>query len=278
MGPYAFLSFVKDNGRQRVTIPERARQTDHWAYDGDQWQRRYAMELSGRQIQDRRFASALRGYDRAEVDTFCAEVGGYTGALEERLRIAEVRAASNDEELATLRGEIDTLLSEATEARRKIIEEAREEATVITAQAATIGESVELADAATRATAVLSEADTTAGLRIEDAEHLRAVAQEDAAQLVQAAKASTATTQAEADRLLDKARLDANLIRRDAESVRASMEAQVAEIRRILEAARTKDAEFDEVAASRSVDRVKTEVIVGLRGDAKDPETHSASG
>lgn len=233
------------------------------------------MELSGRQIQDRRFASALRGYDRAEVDTFCAEVGGYTGALEERLRIAEVRAASNDEELATLRGEIDTLLSEATEARRKIIEEAREEAAVITAQAATIGES---ADAATRATAVLSEADTTAGLRIEDAEHLRAVAQEDAAQLVQAAKASTATTQAEADRLLDKARLDANLIRRDAESVRASMEAQIAEIRRILEAARTRDAEFDEVAASRSVDRVKTEVMIDLREDAKDPETHSASG
>ena len=89
------------------------------------------MEISSRQIADTRFTTALRGYDRDEVDRFVVDCAKHTGALEERTKIAEVRTASSEKELAALKADIDVLLQEATDARHKIIEEAKAEASTI---------------------------------------------------------------------------------------------------------------------------------------------------
>ena len=50
------------------------------------------MQVSSRQIEDVRFTTALRGYDRDEVDLFMAECALHTGNLEERTKISEVRS------------------------------------------------------------------------------------------------------------------------------------------------------------------------------------------
>ncbi len=93
------------------------------------------MDLSSRQIQDKEFPTTGRGYNRAAVDTFMNECANLTSALEERTRIAEVRAASSERELAAQRANIDALLQDATDARRKIIDEAKAEANSIRSQA-----------------------------------------------------------------------------------------------------------------------------------------------
>ena len=90
------------------------------------------MEVSRSQIEDVHFATALRGYDRDEVDRFMAECALHTGNLEARTKISEVRSETAEIELAEMRANIDVLLEEATVARRKIIEEARDEASAIT--------------------------------------------------------------------------------------------------------------------------------------------------
>ncbi len=86
------------------------------------------MELSSRKIEEMRFSSVLRGYDRDDVDGFVADCAAYTSDLEQRTKIAEVHAAAAKKELTELRSEIQVQLEEATAARRKIIEEARAEA------------------------------------------------------------------------------------------------------------------------------------------------------
>lgn len=86
------------------------------------------MELSSRKIEEMRFSSARRGYNRDQVDGFVADCAAHTSDLEQRTKIAEVQAAAAKKELTELRSEIHIQLEEATAARRKIIEEARAEA------------------------------------------------------------------------------------------------------------------------------------------------------
>ena len=222
------------------------------------------MELSSRQIQDRNFSTALRGYDRDEVDGFLDECAALTSALEQRTKIAEVHAESSELELAKLQSNIDVLLQEATDARRKIIEEARAEASSISSYTKGSDGSQESSDAAAKATAIISEAENKAQLRIEEIEQMRESVQEDAAGITKRAEQSAAMTQAEADRLLDKARLDANSIREEALSIQVSMEAQLAEIRRLLAAARVGDADAD--------------LVIDLREGVDMPQSHRAAG
>jgi DivIVA domain-containing protein len=223
-----------------------------------------SMELSSRQIQDRDFSTARRGYDRGEVDGFLNECATLTSALEQRTRIAEVRAESSELELAKLQSNIDVLLQEATDARRKIIDEARAEASSIATQTEASDGSQELSDAASKATAIVSEAENKARLRMEESDQIREAARDDAGGIIMRAEQSAAMTQAEADRLLDKARLDANSIREETRAIQVSMEAQLAEIRRLLAAARVGDADAD--------------LVIDLREGADTPQSHGSAG
>jgi DivIVA domain-containing protein len=222
------------------------------------------MELSSRQIQDRDFGTALRGYNRDEVDGFMNECAALTSALEERTRTAEVRSASSERELAAQTANIDVLLQEATDARRKIIEEARVEANSIAGQTAAANGSQESADAASTAAAIINEAEAAAHLRMEEVELIRESAREDAQAIIRRAEQSAAMTQAEADRLLDKARLDASSVREEAEATQATVEAQLAEIKDLLDAARAGEG--------------NAELVIDLRDRVNKQQGHHASG
>ncbi len=231
------------------------------------------MELSSRHIEDKRFTKALRGYDRQEVDTFVTDCAAHTSSLEERTKIAEVRAAASEKELAELRADIDVLLEEASDARRTIIEEAKAEAVTIVRQADAAGRSVSASGAATQAAAIISEAEVAAKLRLDAVDDVQQVADEKAANTLRVAEESAAMTQAEADRLLGKARLDASAIREETEALRTSMEAQLAEIRRLLEAARSGDVEVEGIMTAQD-----SEFVIDLREGATKPESHHVTG
>ena len=236
------------------------------------------MELSGCQIQEHQFTSALRGYNRGEVKAFIEICAKQMGALEERLRIAEVSASKSETELADLRAEINELLEDATEARRLIIEEAKAEAATIARQSAAMGGSGELLDAATRATAILSEAESAASLRLKDVEQLRNAAEDAATAIVRRAEETAALTQAEADRLLDKARMDTNSMREESASIQASIEAQLAEIRRILEAARSGSVDLEDLASAGISGASDSDLVIDLRHGETVAETQDTSG
>lgn len=221
------------------------------------------MELSSRHIQDKEFATARRGYDRDEVDSFTTDCAAFVSALEERTRTAEVRAASSERELAAQTADIDVLLQEATDARRKIIDEARAEANDIANQAEEADGSPETVDATSKAAAIINEAEHAARMRTEGLEQLRMVAEQDAESIIRRAEQSAAMTQAEADRVLQKAKLDANSMQEEARATKASMDSQLAEIRRLLDATRAAEAD--------------TDLVVDLRERATQPQAHEAS-
>ena len=231
------------------------------------------MDFSSRQIEEIHFTTAMRGYDRREVDLFIAECASHTGSLEQRTTIAEVRAAASEEELATLRADIDVLLQEATDARRKIIDEAKAEADTITRQAESAGESTEFSTAAGKAAAIIAEAETAARIRLDGLQEVQRVAEEKATGIIRRAEESAAMTQAEADRLVDKARIDSNSMREETEALHASMEAQLAEIRRILEAARSGEGDVDHLLSAED-----SELVIDLREGAAESESHHAAG
>lgn len=208
------------------------------------------MEVTSRQIEERHFATALRGYDRDEVDRFLAECAQHTGNLEERTKIAEVRTATVEKELAELQANIDVLLEEATDARRKIIEEARAEASAITSQASGTGGPPETEDAAS-------------------------AAEEEATEIVRKAEASARIALANADRILADARQEAESILEEARTSKALMESQLAEIRQILAAARAGDESTD---TPESSDEPDAELVIDLRDVADEPSRHQVPG
>ncbi len=226
------------------------------------------MELSGHQIRDRHFASAIRGYSRTEVDTFCAEIANHVGVLEQRLRNAEVRAAHSSEKLAELRSKADSVLAEAIEARRTIIEEAKVEAAVIAYQSTDFGAAVELVDTAAKTTSLMSQADRATTLSIERAELHREAANEKARQVLRRAEESASLTQAEADRVLDKARIDARLMRRESIAVQTKADTHLAEIQRILLEVRRGGVELDDLAHSSIIDLTGSDAAIDLREGA----------
>jgi DivIVA domain-containing protein len=208
------------------------------------------MEVTSRQIEERHFSTALRGYDRDEVDQFMTECAQHTGNLEERTKIAEVRTATVETELAELEANIDVLLEEATDARRKIIEEARAEASAITGQA--------------------SRPDTT-----RTAQDAASRAEEEAAEIVRKAEASATIALANADRILAEARQESESILEEAKASKALMESQLAEIRQILVAAR---ADGEGSGTPQPSDDPDAELVIDLRDVADEPRSHQISG
>jgi len=208
------------------------------------------MEVTSRQIEERQFTTALRGYDRDEVDRFMSECAQHTGNLEERTKIAEVRTATVEKELSELNANIDVLLEEATDARRKIIEEARAEASAITGQA--------------------SRPD---GMR--DTDDAASSAEQEAAEIVRKAEASATIALANADRILAEARQESESILEEARTSKALMESQLAEIREILAAARASD---ESAPVPESSDDPDAELVVDLRDVADEPRSHQISG
>jgi len=234
------------------------------------------MEPFSREIQEHQFSTALRGYDRAEIDVFLTDCGSHMARLEERLRIAQVRAADCEVELAGLHGDIEALLQDATDARRIIIEEAKAEAKAIADQSSSVGQSDELTHAAATAAAIISEAEAAASLLASSSEQERASAEEETARIVRRAEESAAQTQAEADRILDKARMDANSIREETTSIRSSMEDQLAEIRRMLVA--TRIGGLDDDASTGDLSRDDSDLVIDLRDESTTPKSRHATG
>lgn len=80
-------------------------------------------------------------------------------------------------------------------------------------------------------------------------------------------------TQAEADRVLDKARLDSNSMREETKALRASMDAELAEIRRLLDAARSSDEDIADLVSDPN-----SELVIDLRQGATDRTDRHAAG
>ncbi len=221
------------------------------------------MELSARKIQDRRFTTSLRGYDRAEVDVFLDDAAAYVSGLEEQLSIAGRKADKATAELDALRASIDAELEEARRARAVIIDEARAEAAAMSA-AAGRGES---ADASRSAAAIIAEAEAKAKLRTDEVAQITERARTDAERIVGEAEDIARRREAEADRVLEAARSEAKQIRAESDRYRREMETHLADVRRILLAA---GPEVSHAESARVILSSGEELTVDLRTDTDD--------
>ena len=190
------------------------------------------MAMSARVIQERRFTTALRGYDRDEVIAFLTEVATGMASLEEQLAIARAKAAKSQEQLEALDDALERHIAETHAARAAIIEEARREAEEILAAARRADDGT--AASARTAAAIIADAESRAVTVGADADELVARAAESAADIVRQAEQTAAVRIAEADRVLDEARGAARRIRSDAERDRAEILERVARFRSLL--------------------------------------------
>jgi DivIVA domain-containing protein len=188
--------------------------------------------MSARVIQDRRFTTALRGYDRDEVIAFLTEVATAMASLEEQLAIAKAKAAKSQEQLEALDDALERHIAETHAARAAIIDEARREAEEIVAAARRADDGT--AASARAAATIIADAESRAVAASADADELVARAAESAADIVRQAEQTAAVRIAEADRVLDEARGAARRIRSDAERDRADILARVARFRSLL--------------------------------------------
>ena len=228
------------------------------------------MELSARQMQDRSFSTAMRGYDRAEVGEYLAAVAEHIERLEERLAIAQTKAARTQEELDRLNDVLDTRLTEAHEARTTIIEEARREAEWIIAAAGTSTPVVEDPAAIRTSAAIIAEAQAKADMRIGEITALGEQARLQAAETELAARQAADLKIAESERILEAARRDARDIRRRAEADRSEMEVQLEHLRRIVASA---DASQGHDLTDATIElRDNGHLIVDLTAPASVPE------
>jgi len=226
------------------------------------------MERFSQEIEERQFSSSRRGYDRDEVEQFMKEGAHRVTALEDDLRAAEVSAANSEMELASLQANIDSVLQEATDARRKIIEEAKSEAAVIVGAASPLPQTSVLTDAAARAAAIISQAENEATILLERGKTERKLAETKMEAKSEKMEADAARTKAEADRLLDNARMDANIMRADAQSRKTELEVQLAEIQSLLA-----EAHVTTLRSSGGVDEPDT--VIDLRDGATIDRTSS---
>lgn len=224
------------------------------------------MELSARKIQDQRFATSLRGYDRTEVDAFLDDAAAYVSGLEEQLAIAGRKADKATTELDALKASIDTELEEARRARATIIDEARAEAAAMT-QAAGHGEG---SDASRSAAAIIAEAEAKAKLRTDEVVQITERARAEADRIVGDAEEIAGRREAEADRVLEAARAEAKQIRAESDRYRREMETHLADVRRILLAAGPEGSKAD---SARVILSSGEELTVDLTADAEDRST-----
>ncbi|MCL1593738.1 MAG: DivIVA domain-containing protein [Actinomycetia bacterium] len=231
------------------------------------------MELSSRTIEERRFSSAMRGYDRGEVDSLLGEVARVMGGLEEHLAIAERRAAQSETEIVDLRTRVDQELQEATEARRRIINEARREALAISAGAERPGDASIMVDAAERAAAIVAEAEAKATLRLRETDEIVSTAREEADRTVATAQEDAATTRAEASLVLSDARRRAKEVRASAEADRATVVLDISELKRVADAARTGGSDLESLEIANIILTSGSEITIDLRDEAVTPAT-----
>ncbi|GMR02058.1 MAG: hypothetical protein BMS9Abin20_0384 [Acidimicrobiia bacterium] len=223
------------------------------------------MELSSMDIEERRFSTALRGYNRSEVQSFRIEVGRTVRGLEEHIAIEQTRAAESQRELTELRAKIDDMLEDATQARHKIIEEAKREALAITARVGSLEDASTLADAAERAAAIVAEAETKAALRLKDVGRVKEAARTEAERIVAAAQQDAAATEAEATQVLDDARRQARATRAEVETERAAIVTEVADLKRIAEATRSGEGDLEALESANVILRSGNEITIDLR-------------
>ncbi len=235
------------------------------------------MELSSTDIEERRFSTALGGYNRNEVQSFQTEVGHTVRGLEEHVAIEQTRAADSQRELTEFRTKIDDMLEDATQARQKIIEEAKRKALAITAQVGSLDDATTLTDAAERAAAIVAEADAKAAFRLKDVRRVNEAARTEAERIVAEAQHDAAATEAEATQVLDNARRQARATRAGAEIERAAIVAEVADLKRIAEATRSGGSDLEALESANVILRSGTEITIDLRDVAVSAELKSAT-
>ena len=191
------------------------------------------MELSARTIEERRFAASVNGYKKQDVEAFRAETAAYVSNLEEQLAIARTRAEKATRELTGMQERIEAELDEARAARARIIDEARAEAATI----AEVSGRSEQQDAA-HAAAIIQEAETAAHLRLSEVGSITDRAEAEADRIIAVAEEAATRREAEADRVLDEAHAEAHRLHTETQQYRAEMEANLAEIKRILDSTR----------------------------------------
>lgn len=195
------------------------------------------MGLSAREVQDRKFSTSMRGYDRAEVGEYLNQIADHQAHLEERLAIAEAQASKAQENYDRLNDDLETKLAETHEARTTILAEARKEAETIIATSQHFDEPGGDASSLRSSAAIIAEAETKAELRMKQIESLQEQARHEAAETARLAEQTAELKLAEADRVIEAARKDARDIRRAAEADRSEMEVQLAHLRSIVAAA-----------------------------------------
>lgn len=195
------------------------------------------MGLSAREVQDRKFSTSMRGYDRTEVDEYLNQIADHQAHLEERLTIAEAKASKAQENYDRLNDVLETKLAETHEARTTILAEARKEAETIIATSQQVGEPVDDPSAVSAGAAIIAEAENKAELRMKQIESLHEQSLHEAEETARQAQQAADLKLAEADRVIEAARKDARDIRRAAEADRSEMEVQLAHLRSVVAAA-----------------------------------------
>jgi DivIVA domain-containing protein len=226
------------------------------------------MATSARVIQERRFTTALRGYDRDEVIAFLAEVAADMATLEEHLAIARARAAKSQEQLDSLNDVLERHIADTHAARAAIIEEAKKEATEILATARPADDSTP--DVARSAAAIVAEAESRAEAVRADAERRVAEAEASASDIVRLAEQTAAVRIAESDRVLDEARGTARRIRSDAEREREDILSRLGRIRSLLG-----DVDPRALADAKVILSDGGQVVIDLRDPAVQPAPSS---
>ena len=212
------------------------------------------MGFSSREVEDKRFSTSLRGFDRDEVIAYLSQVAKQMSTTEEQLAIAQRKAARAQEELDQLNDVLENRLVEAQRARDAIIEEAKREAAALTMAGGD-------ADAARTAAAIISEAETKAELRLGEVDRILESARADADRMLKNAEYDADLKVAEAERVMDVARREARKMHQDTEKERSDIEATLVELRRILV---TANADGGDPEAVNVIVRNHGEIVVDL--------------
>ena len=227
------------------------------------------MNLSPKDIGEHRFKTAISGYNKGEVRNFLGELERAMRSLEEHLAIETARAEHSENELTELQSRTDDLVAEATEARHKMIEQAKREATEIVVRAGAGAGAATIADAAECAAGIITRAEADAKRQLDEAAELCEAARVEVDRTLNASQNDAAATKAEASRVLEDARREARIIRGQAEAERAVVVEEVSRLERIAESERNGNLESLEVA--NVILRSGTEITIDLRDEALTP-------
>ncbi len=183
------------------------------------------MELRSTDVEVTEFSTAMRGYDRDEVNAFVQRVARAMADLEERVNIATTRAERLDKELRDLRRADDRaaqVYAEAVVAKEDMLARAAAEAADIVAAAR------ERAATATDAGAAIEAAEARAA-------EIESEARREAEAMATAAAIGLEEARKEADRLVaaarERAQEEARRILTDAEAEHAELTAALRQLR-----------------------------------------------